>query len=88
MDQRLPTLGNSHPRVSPGNWWEKLTALVLIAVMFALGWIVLVSYQPDWLRLPWPEVEVILIIALLSLALVLVSVVALLHTRQSGTDDQ
>jgi hypothetical protein len=60
---------------------DRLTAAVLVAVLVLLAWMVLAAYEPDWFRLPWPEVEITLIIALLAAALVLVSVVALVHTR-------
>ena len=60
---------------------ERVTAGFLIAVVFALGWIALVAYQPDRCRLPSVEAEVLLVIGLLVPALALVSLVALLHTR-------
>jgi hypothetical protein len=60
---------------------ELLTAVVLVAVMMALGWTLLAAYGPEWLRLASTEVEVLLVLVLLTAALLLVSVVALLHTR-------
>ena len=60
---------------------KHVTALVLTAVMLAMAWMVVVAYRPDTLRLASLEVEVILILTLLLTALILVSVVALLHTR-------
>ena len=65
-------------------WLERITSGVLVAVIGVLGWMILVAYQPDWLRLPEVETEVVLILALLVAALVLVSVVALLQTRPGG----
>jgi len=62
-------------------WLERITSVVLLAVVLALGWIIVVSIQPTWLRLPSPAVEVAIVLALLVAALLLVSVVALLHTR-------
>jgi hypothetical protein len=62
-------------------WLERLTAVVLLLVVLALGWIVLAAYQPTWARLAGVEMEVVLVLGLLTLGLVLVSVVALLHTR-------
>lgn len=62
-------------------WLERITTAVLIAVVAALVWIVIVANQPNWLRLPSPATEVIVVLALLVAALLLVSVVALLHTR-------
>ncbi len=60
---------------------ERVTAVVLLLVMAALVWVLLASYQPDWTEWATEEVQVIVVLALLSTALVLVSVVALLHTR-------
>lgn len=62
-------------------WLERITSGVLLAVVAALGWIIVVANQPGWLRLPSPTAEVIVVVTLLVLALLLVSVVALLHTR-------
>jgi hypothetical protein len=63
------------------NVLERITAAVLLAVVAALAWIVLAAYQPEWLRLPSLELEVVLVLGLLGASLILVSVVALLHTR-------
>ena len=60
---------------------EQLTALVLLLAILAVGWMVLTAYQPNVLRLPSVELEVLLMVALLAAALLLVSVLALLHTR-------
>jgi hypothetical protein len=62
-------------------WLERLTAAVLLAVVLALGWMVAVSYKNDWLRVGGIDDEVLLILSLLAAALLLVSTVALLHTR-------
>jgi hypothetical protein len=59
---------------------EQLTATVLLAVVAGLGWIILAAYVPDWPRLAWANGEVIIFLMLLAVALVLVSIVALLHT--------
>jgi hypothetical protein len=64
-----------------GKRLEQLTAVVLIGVLFALGWILLMAYEPDIARLESEKVEVILVVVLLTVAVGLVSVVALLHTR-------
>jgi hypothetical protein len=61
---------------------ERLTAIVLMAVLASLGWMTLVSYLPDLARLPSLEAEVIAVLILLTAALGLVSVVALLDTRK------
>ena len=36
---------------------EQLTAAVLLAVVIALGWMIVVAYQPAWFRLPSVEME-------------------------------
>jgi hypothetical protein len=61
---------------------ERITAAVLLLVLLALGWIVLAAYWPpavEWVTIP---LQVVGVIILLALALLLVSVVALLHTRR------
>jgi hypothetical protein len=60
---------------------EQFTGIVLGLVLAALAWILVVSFQPTWLRLGSEAAEMIAVIALLTLALTLVTVVALLHTR-------
>lgn len=60
---------------------EGATTLVLLAVMAALGWMVLVTVTPGGGRLASVEAEVIVMVVLLAAALVLVSVVALVKTR-------
>ncbi len=60
---------------------ERLTAAVLLLVLAALGWMVLAARFPAWAELLPLEAEIVLIVGLLTVALVLVSVVALLHTR-------
>ena len=60
---------------------QRLTALVLLVVLLSLAWMISVAYQPQYLRLFSVEAEVIIILALLVTALLLVSGVALLHTR-------
>jgi hypothetical protein len=61
---------------------ERAAACVLVLVVAALGWIIVAASIPEWGRLASLEVEVIFIISLLLAALLLVSVVALLHTRK------
>ncbi len=69
------------PAGSRSPWLERITAVVLLAVVLSLGWTVMVAHQPQWLRLPSLELEITVVLGLLSAALLLVSVVALLHTR-------
>jgi hypothetical protein len=59
---------------------ERLTACVLLLVVTSVGWMTLAGYQ-EWCRLPSVKVEVLAILSLLAMALILVSVVALWHTR-------
>src|SRR5262249_5675594 len=75
-----PAAGGDHSMSGPGPlfpWLERLTAVVLLLVVLALGWVIVVAYQPGWARLATVEAEVVLLLALLTVALVLVSVVAL-----------
>lgn len=61
---------------------ERVTAVVLIAVVAALGWLTAAAVVPQLGQThpaPW---QVIAILALLVASLVLVSLVALLHTRR------
>jgi hypothetical protein len=60
---------------------EKITAVVLVLVVLSLGWMVMVANAPSLARLPSAEMEVLIVLALLLAALILVSLVALLHTR-------
>ena len=67
--------------MKPDKLLELVASGVLLLVIASLGWIMLAAYQPDWLRLPSLELEVLLVLGLLTAALVLVSVVALRQTR-------
>jgi len=67
--------------MKPDKLLELVASGVLLLVIASLGWIMLAAYQPDWLRLPSLELEVILVLSLFTAALVLVSVVALRQTR-------
>src|SRR5262249_40904193 len=62
-------------------WLERVTADALALVVVDLGWVVWMSYLPEWGRLPSVEGEVLLVLGFLALALALVSWVALVHTR-------
>ncbi len=63
---------------------EQIASAVLLLVLAALGWIIIAAFSPTWVRLASLELEVIGIVGLLLAALILVSVVALLHTRKSS----
>jgi hypothetical protein len=60
---------------------EQLTGFVIGLVLATLVWILIVAVQPTWLRLGSEPAEVIVVVAVLTAALGLVSLVALLHTR-------
>ena len=62
-------------------WLEPITALVLILVIGALGWIVAAACQPGWGDGISLETQIVIAVGLLATALGLVSVVALLQTR-------
>jgi hypothetical protein len=82
----------ARPPSRGGALLERITACVLVLVLLALGWMLVVSYDPDWLRLaslPAPltpeeplKAEVIGVLVLVSVALGFVAIVALLHTRR------
>ena len=65
-----------------GNLLELMTTTVLTAVALALGWIIAASYAPTHVSWASQETEIIAVLGLLTLALILVAVVALLHTRR------
>jgi hypothetical protein len=61
---------------------ERAAAGLLLLVLAALGWMIVASYVPEWGRLDSLELEVLVLVGLLLATLLLVSVVALLHTRK------
>jgi hypothetical protein len=75
MTQDNPQNGPRYPLL------ERAAAVVLVLVLLSLGWMALAAWRPEWGRWLAEEVEVWLVVALLSVALILVSIVALLHTR-------
>ena len=60
---------------------EWLTAAVLVLVLAALGWMAAADRLPALFRLPSLEAEILAVLGLLTAALLLVSVLALLHTQ-------
>ena len=69
--------------LSPGgntilNW---CTVGVLWVTLLVLGWIVVAAYRPQEARFASDEVETVLVLALIGVALILVCLVAWLHTR-------
>ena len=78
---------NSDPTKNPPNsalvqLLERLTALVLGAVLLAIGWMVLASWEVSIIRVLPLQAEIIIVLVLLLTALALVSTVALAHTRR------
>ncbi|MGE0605606.1 MAG: hypothetical protein AB7O62_00670 [Pirellulales bacterium] len=63
---------------------EQLTGAVLGAVVLGLAWMLLAAYQPQRVRLASETAEVAVALVLLTSSLVLVTVVALLHTRRQS----
>jgi hypothetical protein len=61
---------------------EWVTAAVLVLVLAALGWMAAADGLPVSCRLPWLEAEIVTVLVLLTTALLLVSVLALLHTQE------
>lgn len=62
-------------------WLKHATALILILVIGALGWIVGGACQPGWGQAIALEAQIVIVLGLLIAALGLVSVVALVQTR-------
>jgi hypothetical protein len=60
---------------------NRIAALVLVAVLVCLAWMISVAYRPEYLRLSSVQLEVVGVLALLLTAILLVSIVALRHTR-------
>jgi hypothetical protein len=60
---------------------EGVTAVLLVLVMLSLGWMVLAAWQPGWWAWVPEGAQVWGAVALLTAALGMVSLVALLHTR-------
>jgi hypothetical protein len=79
--------GPAPPERRPAPGWfvglEGLTAALLLAVLAALAWVVLAAYVPAWAAWPAQEVQVLVLAGFLLAALLLVSVVALCHTRST-----
>jgi hypothetical protein len=69
--------------MKPDKLLELVASGVLLLVIVSLGWMMLAAWQPTWvwLRLPTLQLEVVLVLGLLTGALALVSAVALRQTR-------
>jgi preprotein translocase subunit SecG len=67
---------------------QRITAFILCAVMLSLAWILLAASEPRVLRLSSIEAEIVLVLALLLTALLLVSAVALQHTRSAEREKE
>jgi hypothetical protein len=66
---------------TPFLWLEWLTAVVLMLVLAALGWMAAADQLPASWRVLSLEAEVFAVLGLLIAALLLVSALSLLHTR-------
>jgi hypothetical protein len=62
-------------------WLERATAAVLALVLLALGWMAVAACCPEWDWRLSLDAQVGLVVALLTAALGMVSLVALLHTH-------
>jgi hypothetical protein len=82
MNSEDPFPSANTSKVSKYPILERITACVLIMVVYSVGWMVLAAFQPGLVRVLSTEAEVGILLALLSAALGLVSLVALLHTRR------
>jgi hypothetical protein len=60
---------------------EGLTSVVLLLVLVGLAWVMAAAVWPEKAAIATSEVGVVIILGLLTLALILVSLVALLHTH-------
>ncbi|HEX5271790.1 MAG TPA: hypothetical protein VFW33_14935 [Gemmataceae bacterium] len=63
---------------------EGVTAVLLILVLLSLGWMALGAWQPGWTDWVPQAAQVGAAVILLAAALGMVSLVALLHTRDSS----
>jgi hypothetical protein len=60
---------------------EGITAVVLVMTLLSLGWMALGAWQPGWMAWVPEGVQVWGAVGLLTAALAMVSLVALLHTH-------
>ncbi len=61
---------------------EWATAILLVVVLAVLAWMAVTDLLPQSWRLPAREVEILIVVGLLTAALLLVSALALLQTRE------
>ncbi len=81
QDPNRETAPTGAPANSRSPLLERITAAALLSVVVALAWIITAAFAPGLASFLPVEGEVIVILLLLIAALVLVSVVSLLHTR-------
>jgi hypothetical protein len=79
VDQALPDQRLRGLTTFPVLEW--FTALVLVLVLVALAWMAVADLLPESWRLLSLEAEILGVLGLLTAALLSVSVLALLHTR-------
>jgi ethanolamine permease len=77
-----PTLAQSTPPRSPSPWLDRVAGGSLVLALLVVGWIGAAAIRPDWFRLAAVEVEMGVSVGVLAVALVLVSAVAVVHTRE------
>jgi hypothetical protein len=71
-------------RSLPASLLEWFTTGVLVLVLAALGWMAVADLLPTPWHLVSLEIEIFGVLGLLTAAILLVSVLALLHTRNSN----
>ncbi len=73
--------GGPPPPVRSGDVLDRAASAGLVLVLLSLVWVVVAAEQPGWAAWPDLEVQVLVLLGLLTTALLLVSAVALRHTR-------
>ena len=66
---------------------EQVTASILFLVLLALAYLLLAAYFPDRAWVEHLDLQVVLLLLLLTIAVALVGTVAILHTKPDSFDD-
>ncbi len=77
-----PALVQPAPPRSPSPWLDRAAGVSLVLALGVVGWIGAAAVRPDLFRFAAVEVEMGMSVGVLSVALVLVSAVAVVHTRE------
>lgn len=91
MNEPISSAEAAKPKKTPGSLstaLERGTAVAVWAVVLSLAWMISAAYHPDYFRPLALEAEVIIMLALLGTALLLVSVIALRHTRSVEGEEE